>query len=247
MSIPKLMTYQREITRHTVRWANTLSRGTLWFTAISNAQMRPVADIGIWRVVYNGVRLELYEFRPDPGPQGPLVFLGRVEEIKGPHIAIEVARRTGAPLVIAGNIPSEHHAWFESNIAPHIDGSNIRYIGPVDDAQKNALLGSARAFLMPVLWDEPFGIVMAEAMACGTPVIGLARGSIPEVIAQEQTGFVCTNVDEMVAAVGKLQQIDRAKCRARAESLFSDQNVVDAYESIYREMMAARKHGSSFS
>ena len=90
---------------------------------------------------------------------------------------------------------------------------------------------------MPILWDEPFGIVMPEAMACGTPVIGLARGAVPEVVAHEQTGFVCNDVNEMVVAVGRLQEIDRAACRSRTERLFSDRTIVDAYEAIYREML----------
>ena len=237
LSIPKLMTYQREITPRSVRWAHTLSRGTLWFSAISRSLMRHVADIGTWRLTFNGVRMDSYQFRPEPGANAPLVFLGRVEEIKGPHIAIEVARRAGLPLVIAGNVAPEHMAWFKMAIAPHIDGSHVSYIGAVDDVQKNALLGRARALLMPVLWDEPFGIVMPEAMACGTPVIGLARGAIPEVVAHGQTGFVCQTLDEMVAAVARLPEIDRAACRARTERLFSDRAIVDAYEAIYRDML----------
>lgn len=237
--LPKLMTYQREITRRSVRWAHLLSGGSLWFSAISHAMMKSVADVGTWRVVHNGVRLDLYDFCADPGPDAPLVFLGRVEEIKGPHLAIEVARRAGLPLVIAGNVPPEHRSWFESEIRPHIDGTAVRYVGPVDDAQKNVLLGRARALLMPVLWDEPFGIVMPEAMACGTPVIGLARGAIPEVVADGVSGFVCNTVDEMLAAVANLPRIDRAMCRERTERLFGDRIIVDAYEAIYREMRTA--------
>jgi len=236
LAIPKLMTYQRQITRRSVSWAHALSRGTLWFSAISRRMMDGVADVGTWRLVYNGVRLDNYRFRPDVGRDAPLVFLGRVEEIKGPHLAIEIARRAGAPLVIAGNVAPEHRAWFEAKVAPHIDGSNVSFVGAVDEVQKNALLGRARALLMPVLFDEPFGIVMAEAMACGTPVIGLARGAIPEVVDQARTGFVCAGVDEMVAAIAALPRIDRAMCRARTERLFSDRAVVDAYESVYREM-----------
>jgi glycosyltransferase involved in cell wall biosynthesis len=239
LSVPKLMTYQREITRRVVGTAHSLSRGSLWFTAISHGLMRPVADIGTWRVVFNGVRLDLYDFRSDPGPNAPLVFLGRVEEIKGPHLAIEVAGRAGRPLVIAGNVPPEHQRWFESEIAPHIDGSNVTYLGAVNDAQKNELLGRACALLMPVLWEEPFGIVMPEAMACGTPVIGSARGAIPEVVVNGLTGFVCNNVEDMVAAVARLPEIDRAECRSRTERLFGAPAIADAYEAIYREMLSA--------
>jgi glycosyltransferase involved in cell wall biosynthesis len=239
LPIPKLMTYQRNISRRSVHLGHTLSHGTLWFSAISRQMMRGVADIGTWRLVFNGVPLGAYDFQPDPGPDAPLVFLGRVEEIKGPHLAIEVSRRSGLPLVIAGNVPTEHRAYFETKIRPHVDGSQVTYVGPIDDKAKNALLGRARAFVMPILWEEPFGIVMAEAMACGTPVIGLARGAVPEVVEQDVTGYVADNVDGLVSAVGRLDRIRRADCRARVERLFSDRAVVDAYQSVYREMSAA--------
>jgi glycosyltransferase involved in cell wall biosynthesis len=236
---PKLMTYQRDISRRSIRLGHALSHGSLWFSAISRQLMRTVADVGTWRLVFNGVPLATYDFQPDPGPDAPLVFLGRVEEIKGPHLAIEVSRRSGLPLVIAGNVPAEHRAFFETKIKPHLDGWQVTYVGPVDDKAKNVLLGHARALLMPILWDEPFGIVMAEAMACGTPVIGLARGAVPEVVEHSVTGYVADNVDGLVAAVGRLDTISRANCRARVERLFSDRAVAEAYQNVYREMLAA--------
>ena len=201
--------------------------------------MRNVAHVGTWRLGFNGVPLATYDFRPDAGPDAPLVFLGRIEEIKGPHLAIEVARRSGLSLVIAGNVPAEHRAFFETKIKPHINGSQVTYVGPVDDKTKNELLGRARALLMPILWDEPFGIAMAEAMACGTPVIGLARGAVPEVVEHGVTGFVADDVDGLVAAVARVETISRVNCRTRVERHFSDRAVVGAYERIYREMLAA--------
>jgi glycosyltransferase involved in cell wall biosynthesis len=241
LSIPKLMTYQRAITRNSVVFGHRLARGSLDFSAISRFMMREVQDVGSWHVVSNGVPLATYPFRSAVAEDAPLVFLGRVEEIKGPHIAIEVARRAGVPLVIAGNIPSEHHGWFDLHIAPHVDGDLVRYIGSVDDAQKGALLGSAQAFLMPILWEEPFGIVMAEAMACGTPVIGMGRGAVPEVIEDGVTGFVVDTVDQMVAAVARASAIDRRAVRDRAERLYSDRAVVEGYIEIYDAMIARQK------
>jgi glycosyltransferase involved in cell wall biosynthesis len=238
LPIPKLMTYQREISRRSVQLGHRLSRGTLQFTAISRWMTREVEDIGAWHLVYNGVPLATYDFKTSVAPDASLVFLGRVEEIKGPHIAIEVSRRTGLPLVIAGNIPAEYKNWFEANVAPHIDGRLIRYEGPVNDQQKNALLGSARAFLMPILWEEPFGIVMAEAMACGTPVIGFRRGAVPEGVTDGKTGFVVDNVDEMVAAVAKVGAIDRRAVRRYAEACFSDEHICDAYLAVYRRIVS---------
>ena len=205
LHIPKLMTYQRPISARTTALAHRLACGSLQFSAISRAMISALRLAGRWHVVPNGVPLDIYDFEADPGADAPLVFLGRIEEIKGPHIAIDVARRAQMPLIIAGNVPIEHECFFRRKIKPKIDGESVRYIGPVDDAQKNALLGRARALLMPVLWDEPFGIVMAEAMACGTPVIGFRRGAVPEVVEHGVTGFVVDSVEEMVAAV---QQMD---------------------------------------
>jgi glycosyltransferase involved in cell wall biosynthesis len=237
LPIPKLMTYQRAITRRSVRLGHVLSFGTLQFSAISRWLMQEVQDIGSWHVVFNGVRLSTYDYRHEPGPHAPLVFLGRVEEIKGPHLAIEVARKTNLPLVIAGNVPEQHRAWFDANIAPHIDGRQIVYRGPVDDIQKNELLGRAKALLMPILWEEPFGLVMAEAMACGTPIIGLSRGAVPEVVEHGVTGFVGADLEAMIASVGKLETIQRRACRARVEQFFSDIAMAEAYLSVYRKMI----------
>ncbi len=238
--IPKLMSYQREISPRTTGLAHQLSRGSLQFSAISRQMLQVVPLAGTWHLVPNGVPLQTYAFRADVAPDAPLVFLGRIEEIKGPHLAIEAARRTGRRLVLAGNIPAEHRDWFDTRIAPEIDGERITYMGPVDDAQKNALLGSASALLMPILWEEPFGIVMAEAMACGTPVIGFARGAVPEVVADGVTGFVVAGLDEMIAAIGKTGSIERAACRARVERLFSAEAVTDAYLHIYEKLLARR-------
>jgi len=241
LPIPKLMTYQREISRRSVQLGHRLSRGTLQFTAISRRMTREVEHIGAWHLVYNGVPLATYDFKASVAPDAPLVFLGRVEEIKGPHIAIDVARRTGLPLVIAGNIPAECKSWFEANIAPYIDDRLIRYVGPVNDKQKNALLGSTRAFLMPILWEEPFGIVMAEAMACGTPVVGFRRGAVPEVVTHGATGYVVDDVDEMVAAVTSVGAIDRAKVRQHCEAHFSGDVIASRYEKIYRSLIGVNK------
>lgn len=240
LPIPKLMTYQRPISPMAVSLGHRLSGGSLEFTAISRWMTREVERMGRWHLVPNGVPLARYDFGQRVARDAPLVFLGRLEEIKGPHLAIEVAKRCSAPLVLAGNVPEAHRGWFEAAVAPHIDGDRIRYVGPVDDAQKNALLGSARALLMPILWDEPFGIVMAEAMACGAPVIGLDRGAVPEVVEHGVTGFVESTVDGLVEAMGRLPSIDRRRCRARVERLYSEEAVVDGYLAVYSQALERR-------
>ncbi len=232
--IPKIMSYQRAISPRTTALAHRLAGDTLWFTAISRWMMARVRERGTWRLVPNGVPLGTFSFRDHVAPDAPLVFLGRIEDIKGPHLAIEVARRTGRNLVIAGNVPPDKQAWFDKHVAPHIDGGQISYVGPVDDSQKSALLGQAAAFLMPILWDEPFGIVMAEALACGTPVIALDRGAACEVVADGITGFVRSDLDGLVESVRRIEEIDRAACRQSIERYYSADVIVDAYCDMYR-------------
>jgi len=237
LSIPKLMTYQRPVTRRSIVAGRALSRGTLSFNGISDWMIQDVKTLGRWFVVPNGVPLDVYDFAPRVDDDAPLVFLGRVEEIKGPHLAIAVAKATGRKLIIAGNIPPEHQAWYDQVVAPQVDGVQIVNVGPVNDAQKNALLGSAAAFLMPILWEEPFGIVMAEALACGAPVLGFRRGAVPEVVEHGVTGFVVDRIGELIEAVGQISQIDRAACRARAERLYSGPAVARGYMRIYDQLL----------
>lgn len=239
MRVPKLMSYQRKVTPRSISWARRLAGDTIEFSAVSHDMIANVQHLAPWHVVYNGVPMATYTFRAEVERSAPLVFLGRIEPIKGTHLAIEIAQRSGTPLVIAGNIPREHEEYFQTQIAPHIDGKSISYIGPVNDVEKNSLLGRARAFLMPIQWDEPFGIVMAEALACGTPVIGLKRGSVPEVVADGVTGFVCSDVNEMMQAIGRVDQLERAACRARAEAMFSEDTVVEGFLKIYRHLIGA--------
>jgi glycosyltransferase involved in cell wall biosynthesis len=237
LAIPKVMTYHRQITAHTTGGAAELSRGTLEFTAIGRWMIDAAPLRGRWHVVPNGVPIETYNFRNEVALDAPLVFLGRVEEVKGPHLAIEIARRSERRLVIAGNVPDAHREWFGIHVLPHIDDDRVRFIGPVDDSVKNTLLGTAAALLMPIQWEEPFGLVMAEAMACGTPVIGLGRGAVPEVVEHGVTGFVVGTLDEMVAAVAHVGELSRREARKRVERLYSSEAVTDRYISVYEELI----------
>lgn len=239
-TIPKIMSYQRGITPRTVRFGNLLSRGTLSFTACAAHLIRPWQSDRNFHVIYNGVPLKTYQCTLRVDSDAPLAYLGRVEEIKGVHLAIEVAKKSGRRLIVAGNVPAggRHQRYFAEQIQPHVDGKTVEYVGEVDDASKNLLLGNSAAMLMPLLWEEPFGIVMAEALACGTPVIGLRRGSLPEIVEQGVNGFVCDSLDEMATAVGRIAEIDRSECRRIAEEKFSDRVIVDCYERLYRELVA---------
>jgi glycosyltransferase involved in cell wall biosynthesis len=206
--------------------------------------IQDVKHLANWTIVPNGVSLATYVFKSEVAPDAPLVFLGRIEEIKGPHLAIEIAKRSGRRLIIAGNVPEEKRSWFDRFVRPSIDGKKISYIGPVNDTQKNELLGVAGALLMPILWDEPFGIVMAEAMACGTPVLGTRRGAVPEVVVDGVTGAVRDDVDGLVAAVAQLATIDRIACRRRVEEMYSEDSIVEGYLEVYRRQVARRRNFS---
>jgi glycosyltransferase involved in cell wall biosynthesis len=199
--------------------------------SISNHQREPVAQLGLsWAgTVYNGIDLDHFRFQ-----QGGhyLVFLGRISEVKGVRLAIEVARRVGMPLKIAAKVEADP-LWYQENVAPLLVDPLIEFVGEVDEREKNTVLGGAAALLFPVQWPEPFGLVMIEAMACGTPVIALRQGAVPEVVDDGRTGFICDSVEEMVLSAGRLGEIDRIDCRRHVERYFSAQTMVDGYEAAY--------------
>ena len=236
LGIPKIMSYQREPTlRQIERAAKLAKRDTLAFTGCSNHIADKIRPFAPSTAVFNGVPLDTYTFQPEVDADAPLVFLGRIERIKGTHTAIEIANTSGRRLVIAGNVSDD--AYFEREVKPHLS-DRVEYIGPVDDIQKNELLGRALAFLMPIEWEEPFGIVMAEALACGTPIIGTPRGSVPEIVLEGRTGFVREDAAGMAEAVDALHQLNRTSCRQDCEDRFSDKVIVDAYLDLYRERIA---------
>ncbi len=236
--VQKIMSYQREPTISQIKKAVQLSKkNTISFTGCSDYISNQISKVGDAYTIYNGVPLEAFHFNNIVQEDAPLVFLGRIEEIKGTHVAISIAKKSNRKLIIAGNIPSEHTSYFEEKIKPFLD-ENITYIGPVNDVQKNELLQNAAAFLMPILWNEPFGIVMAEAMACGTPVIGFARGSVPEIVSNGVTGFICTSEEEMVTAVKNISTIKRETVRAEAERRFSAKVIADNYIHLYKERLS---------
>jgi glycosyltransferase involved in cell wall biosynthesis len=235
-SLPKVMSYQRKPGRRQVASAVKLGGRTLMFTGCSeHICSEGRVGGGVWTAIYNGVPLEKYTFQPAVASDAPLVFLSRVERLKGAHAAIDIARRTGKRLLIAGNhgTNGEDGIYWRDCILPHIGKDRIEYVGEVDDAQKNELLGSAAALVVPVEWNEPFGIVFAEALACGTPVVSRPLGALPEIVRHGIEGYLVDNVDQACAAVDRLAGIDRRGCRARAESMFSASVIGGRYEMLY--------------
>jgi glycosyltransferase involved in cell wall biosynthesis len=236
--IAKVMSYQREPTIGQIKKAVMLSaKNSLMFTGCSNYITNQILPFVNAATVYNAVSLSNYAFCGEVKTTAPLIFLGRIEYIKGVHHAIYVAQQTGRQLIIAGNVPAQAQPYFDQYIAPLIDGAQINYIGPVNDAQKNKLLGNSAALLMPIEWNEPFGIVMAEALACGTPVIALKGGATTEVVIDGVNGFICNDTEQMIAAINNIETINRAVCRADAEKRFSSKVMTQHYLSVYSQLL----------
>lgn len=205
-----------------------------YYNSISYSGRDGFPDRNYRGVVYNGIDVESFPFRSQK--EDYLLFLGRLSEEKGTHLAIEVARRRGERLVLAGKVDRVDREYFQEKVEPLIDGDRVRYVGEADAARKRELFVGARCLLHPVTWPEPFGLVMAEAMACGTPVIGLRMGSVPEVVAHGETGFVVDNLDEMIAAIDRLVEIDPSRCRQWVTDRFSIAQMTDGYERLFRQI-----------
>jgi len=210
------------------------------YVSISDAQREPRLDLNCVATVYNGIDLTTYDFYPEPQDPPYLAFLGRISPEKGTHLAIEIAKRSGWRLKMAGKVDVVDVDYYEQQIKPHIDGKQIEYLGETDHEQKSALIGGAVATLFPITWREPFGLVMIESMAAGTPVIAMALGSTTEVIAHGKTGFLCNNVDEFVEAIDQVAQLNRNDCREHVSKHFSVQKMTAGYEAVYQQVLAKR-------
>jgi len=207
--------------------------------SISNAQRKPLPQANWAGTVYHGIPKNLYSVHDRPGSY--LAFLGRISPEKCPDHAIEIAKRVGIPLRIAAKVDPADHEYFKQKIERLLDHPLIEYVGEINDAEKNDFLGEAAALLCPYDWPEPFGLVLIEAMACGTPVLAYRQGSIPEIIDHGVTGYICDNMGEMAQAVAGLSLIDRSRCREIFEKRFTVERMVKDYLAIY-ESMAAPSH-----
>jgi glycosyltransferase involved in cell wall biosynthesis len=210
------------------------------YVSISDAQREPDLGLNCLATVYNGINVNSFKFHAQPDAPAYLAFLGRMSPEKGPHHAIEIAKRTGIPLKMAGKIDVVDREFYDREIAPHIDGEFIQFMGEANHTEKNELMGRAIATLFPITWREPFGLVMVEALAAGSPVIAMNMGSVPEVIADGKVGFVCDTVDECVASVGRLAEINRSACRQHVQDNFSAQSMTAGYEAVYAQMLVKR-------
>lgn len=220
--------------------------GSVPLVSISNDQRRAVEDLDLtWATtVYNG--LDLSHYREEPHDKdGHLGFVGRIAHEKGPLTAIEVSRRTGLPLRMAAKVDPTDVRYYEEEVAPQM-GAHVDFVGEITEKEKPAFYAGARATLFPSDWPEPFGLVMIESLAAGTPVIALRRGSVPEVIEDGVTGFICDDVDEMTDAVTRIGEIDPEACRRGAERFTAERmcgGYVDVYRSLLENQVSGRRQG----
>jgi glycosyltransferase involved in cell wall biosynthesis len=208
--------------------------------SISDSQRRPIREANWVRTIYHGLPREL--LMPVPATQSYFAFLGRIAPEKGIDRAISIARKCGVPLRIAAKVDKMDREYFNEKIRPLIDGSNIEYIGEISDNEKSEFLSGAIALLDPIDWPEPFGIVMIEAMACGTPVIAFNRGSIPEVIDEGLTGFIVEDDEGAIGAFNRLSELSREKIRNRFEQRFTARRMALEYLAAYRGLMDRNVH-----
>jgi len=208
-----------------------------WYVSISDFQGTQ-EHLPKLRTIHHGIDPDTYHFRE--GERTHFTFLGRIAPVKGTHTAIQVAKRTGIPLKIAGEVQPKFKDYFESQVKPYLDGKFIDYVGEADLAMKDELLGSSVGLLFPIEWDEPFGLVMIEAMACGAPVYALPGGSVPEIVRDGVSGFVCQSADDMVEKAKHAREFDFAGVHKYVMQEFSLDRMVHSYADLYAEILGER-------
>lgn len=246
-ALPYAKLVQKTPTVHTLHGVFTPDNEKLFtharqqpYISISNSQREARLNLNCVATVYNGIDTSTYKFYEKPENPPYLAFLGRISPEKGTHLAIEIAKRSGWHLKIAGKVDAVDVEYFEQQIKPLIDGKQIEYLGEANHAQKTVLMGGAVATLFPITWREPFGLVMVESMAVGTPVIAIELGSTSEVIVHGKTGFLCHSVEECVAAIDKVPELNRYACREHVVSNFSKEKMTDGYEAVYQQVIDER-------
>jgi glycosyltransferase involved in cell wall biosynthesis len=239
ISTPTVMTWHGPYTPEVLNYFSKLNRSN--FVSISNSQAEPAKGvINLIGTVYNGLNMQDYPFSNQHDDY--LLFVGRISKEKGVHIAIEVAARLKLPLIIAAKldrvVPIDMQ-YFYRQISPRLKkyGSQIKWVGEVDEIERNKLMSRAKCFLHPITWQEPFGLTLIESMACGCPVVAFGKGSIPEVVSDGKTGFVVKYFEEMVDKIKHIGEIDRKYCRDYALTTFSGVRMATGYEKIYEKIL----------
>ncbi|HXG51701.1 MAG TPA: glycosyltransferase family 4 protein [candidate division Zixibacteria bacterium] len=215
-----------------------------WYNTISHAcKARLPHKERFAGVIYNAIDVPSYPFN-GARRADHLLFLSRMSVEKGPHLAIEIARRTGRRLVLAGNVDTVDEEFFKREVMPRVDGDQIRYVGEADYARKRELMAEACCLLAPITWPEPFGLFMIEAMACGTPVIAFRRGAAPEVVRDGETGFIVDDLDAMARAIDRVPEIAPERCRAHVQAHFDAPQMAAAYAAAYERILSLQPRPS---
>lgn len=229
---PVVMTLHGPFTTDNKRIYETLNNP--YFVGISKDQTKSAPNLKHLSCVYNGLKMEHYPFSAEH--EGYLLFVGRISSEKGVHNAIDAAQYLNLPLIIAAKLESVDLAYFNEYIGPRLS-ETIKWIGEVDEEERNKLMSKALCFLHPITWREPFGLTMIEAMACGCPVVGFNRGSIPEIVKNGVSGFVVNDTDEMIEAISNIGQINRQECRNYALKNFNAECMTSGYEAVYQTVL----------
>jgi glycosyltransferase involved in cell wall biosynthesis len=237
LPIPLVHTLHGPFTPQTIMFYSAFKEDC-HYVAISNSQRNGCPRLNYAGVVHNAV--DVKEYRPSGKKEDYLICISRICEDKGTATAVRLARETGWKLILAGKIdPGRDREYFEREVRPLLDGDRVVYLGEVSEKEKIRLLSGARAFLFPIQWDEPFGLVMAEALACGTPVLVTRRGAAPEVVDHGRTGFLADSPEDLVTYLGRLEELSPAECRRAAEEKFSPRAMASSYLDIYAKVIAS--------
>ena len=237
--IPFLQSYQRKISAKSTLFAVKLAGQKLRFTSCAAHMLIGLPNQQFFTPVFNFTDIDY--FTSDALTERTfLMFLGRIENIKGTKEAIQAAIQSNIDIIVAGNVEPEHYKYFDEEIKPLMAHPLVQYVGAVNDEQKKYYLQRAKALLFPVKWEEPFGIVLAEALACGTPVIAFNRGSVPEIILDNINGYIVTNVNEMVTAINKIDQLNKEKIRSDACARFSLEIITKQYLDLLEKQVSRK-------
>lgn len=231
-SIPVVMTYHGNFSPEVQRSYKMLRKP--YVVSISKSQVQGIEGMNVIGNVYNGLSMDDYPFSETN--DGYLLFVGRISLEKGVHHAIEVALHLNLPLIIAAKLDEIDMPYFKQYVGPRLS-ENIKWVGEVNEGERNKLMSKALCFLHPVTWKEPFGLTLIEAMACGCPVVAFKKGSIPEVIADKKTGYVVLDLEEMIEAVKNIGEIKRENCRKHALEKFNAKIMAARYEKIYQKIL----------
>lgn len=209
------------------------------YISISINQRKPMPELNFVANIYNGIDID--EFKQNYEPKDYFAFLGRMSPEKGPVQAIQVARKAGVKLIMAAKVDVVDKEYFKKEVEPLIDNDQIKFIGEVSHSEKVEFLGSARGLIAPIQWEEPFGLFFIEAMACGTPVLAIRRGSVPEIVKDNKTGFICDSVEEIAEKIKRIDEIDRKSCFKHVKNNFSSEKMAKEYIEAYKKIMEKNK------